>query len=467
MTECIQQGFEFQGLKKRKVTGQFDGGTITSDGGSLLLRELEMKTQTLKQFSQCFIDHRDPDLIEHSVYELVTQRVYGICLGYEDLNDHDVLRKDPVLAVLSMKEDPTGSNRRRESDRGNALAGKSTLNRLELTKEHIDKTKKIVYQGGLIERLFVDAYIKLEGKEPEEIVLDLDATDDLIYGQQEGRFFHGYYGDYCYLPLYIFCGDHLLSAKLRTSDRDASDGSKEEVQRIVGQIREKWKNVRIILRGDSGFAREALMGWCDLNGVDYVFGLAKNERLKRELEESMKQAKEEHQQTMKPARRFVDFQYCTLDSWSRKRRVIGKAEYMEKGENPRFVVTSLTAGRMDARGVYEDFYCERGNMENRIKEQQLYLFADRTSAHSMRANQLRLWFSSIAYVVMNALRALGLQGTELAKAQCHTIRNKILKVGAQVRVSFRRLWISFASGYPYQNIFYQLFARIRTLSFSN
>ncbi|MBI1884679.1 MAG: IS1380 family transposase [Chlamydiae bacterium] len=466
MTECIQQAFEFQGLKKRKVTGQFDGGTITSDGGSLLLRELEKKTQIMKQFSQGFIDHRDPDLIEHSVYELVTQRVYGICLGYEDLNDHDVLRKDPVLAVLSMKEDPTGAKRRRESDRGNALVGKSTLNRLELTREQIDKTKKIVYQKDAIERLFVESYMKLEGKEPEEMVLDLDATDDLIYGMQEGRFFHGYYGDYCYLPLYIFCGDHLLSARLRPSDRDASDGSKEEVERIMGQIREKWKNVKIILRGDSGFAREEIMGWCDLNGVEYVFGLAKNERLKRELDDAMNEAMEEHQQTMKPSRRFVDFQYRTLDSWSRERRVIGKAEYLEKGENPRFVVTSLAQGWMDAKGLYEDFYCERGNMENRIKEQQLYLFADRTSAHSMRANQLRLWFSSIAYVVMNALRTLGLHGTQLAQAQCHTIRNKILKIGAQVRVSFRRIWISFASGYPYQNIFYQIFARIRALSFS-
>lgn len=466
MTECIQQAFEFQGLKKREVRGQFNGGSITSDGGSLLLRELEMKTHILKQFSQCFIDHRDPDLIEHSVYELVTQRVYGICLGYEDLNDHDVLRKDPVLAVLSMKEDPTGQTRRRESDRGNALAGKSTLNRLELTGEQIDRTKKIVYEHEKIERLFVEAYMKLEGKEPEEIILDLDATDDIIHGMQEGRFFHGYYGNYCYLPLYIFCGDHLLSACLRTSDRDASDGSLEEVQRIVGEIREKWKKVKIILRGDSGFAREGLMGWCDLAGVDYVFGLAKNNRLKGELEESMKQAREEHEQTGKSARRFVDFQYCTLDSWSRERRVIGKAEYMEKGENPRFVVTSIGQEEMGAKQMYEEFYCARGNMENRIKEQQLNLFADRTSAHSMRANQLRLWFSSVAYVVMNALRRIGLGGTELARAQCHTIRNKILKVGAQIRISFRKVWISFASGYPYQNIFYQILVRIKALSLS-
>jgi hypothetical protein len=466
VTDCSQKEFEFQGLKNRKVVGSFNGGTITSDAGSLLLREVEVRTGILERFSGCFKDHRHPGLIEHTVYELISQRVYGICLGYEDLNDHDELRRDPLLAVLSGKSDPTGQERRRKQDRGKALAGKSTLNRLELTREEVDqeKARKIVLRHEGVEGLFVDIFLKLEGKAPEEIVLDLDATDDLIHGMQEGRFFHGYYGDYCYLPLYIFCGDHLLCAKLRTSNRDGSDGALEEVQRIVGQIRQKWPGVRILLRGDSGFCREPLMSWTEAqHEVDYVFGLAKNNRLKEELVEAMAEAKTEHLATGESARRFVDFEYQTLDSWSRARRVIGKAEYMDKGENPRFVVTSLDKERMAAQSLYEDCYCARGDMENRIKEQQLDLFADRTSTETMRANQLRLWFSSVAYLVMHALRSLGLKATEFAKAQCATIRNKILKIGAQVKISVRRIVISFAGGYPYQDTFEQIFWRLKAL----
>lgn len=466
MTDCNQKEFEFQGLKNRKVAGSFNGGTITSDGGSLLLREVEAKTGILENFSGCFKDYRNEDLIEHTVYELVSQRVYGICLGYEDLNDHDVLRRDPLLAILSGKKDPTGQDRRRQQDRGKALAGKSTLNRLELTREEIEtqKARKIVLRHEQVEDLFVEVMMKLEKIEPEEIILDLDATDDLIHGMQEGRFFHGYYGNYCYLPLYIFCGDHLLCAKLRTSNRDGSDGALEEVERIVAQIRRKWPEVRILLRGDSGFCREALMSWAEKQyRVDYVFGLAKNERLKVELEEAMAEAKAEHSQTGESARRFVDFEYQTRDSWSRERRVIGKAEYMDKGENPRFVVTSLSKERREARSLYEDCYCARGDMENRIKEQQLDLFADRTSTETMRANQLRLWFSSVAYLLMQALRMLGLKATEFAQAQCGTIRNKILKIGAQVKISVRRVLISFASGYPYQDIFEQIFQRLKAL----
>ena len=466
MTDCSQKEFKFQGLKNRKVVGSFNGGTITSDGGSLLLREVETRTGILKEFSECFEDHRNPGLLEHRVDELISQRVYGLCLGYEDLNDHDVLRRDPLLALISGKSDPTGQSRRRKQDRGKALAGKSTLNRLELTAEAIEamKARKIICRHEAVEKMFVDVMMKLEGKEPEEIILDLDATDDLIHGMQEGRFFHGYYGNYCYLPLYIFCGDHLLVAKLRTSNRDGSDGALEEVERIVEQIRQKWQEVRILLRGDSGFCREDLMNWCEKqHHVDYVFGLAKNDRLKAELLEAMVEAKAEYAQTGEAARRFVDFEYQTLKSWSRPRRVIGKAEYMEKGENPRFVVTSLGKERMEARSLYEDCYCARGDMENRIKEQQLDLFADRTSSETMRANQLRLWFSSVAYVLMHSLRMLGLKATEFAQAQCQTIRNKILKIGAQVKISVRRVLISFASGYPYQEIFEQVFVRLKTL----
>lgn len=466
MTDCNQKEFEFQELKKQKVVGIFNGGTITSDGGSLLLREVETKVGILEKFSGCFKDYRNKELIEHTVYELVSQRVYGICLGYEDLNDHDVLRHDPLLALLSGKKDPTGQNRRRAQDRGKALAGKSTLNRLELTPEEIQtpKARKIVLQPKEVEDLFVEIFMKLEGKEPEEIILDLDATDDLIHGMQEGRFFHGYYGNYCYLPLYIFCGDHLLCAKLRTSNRDGSDGALEEIQRIVAQIRRQWQEVRIVLRADSGFCRDGLMSWAEKQyQVDYVFGLPKNERLKAELQEAMAQAKAEHTQTGQPARRFVDFAYQTRDSWSRERRVIGKAEYMDKGENPRFVVTSLSKERMEASRLYEDCYCARGDMENRIKEQQLDLFSDRTSTETMRANQLRLWFSSVAYTLIHALRMLGLAATEFAQAQCGTIRNKILKIGAQVKVSVRRVLVSFAGSYPYQEIFQQVFQRLKAL----
>jgi len=466
MTDCNQKEFEFQGLKSRKIVGSFNGGTITSDAGSLLLREVETRTGILEGFSGCFKDHRHEGSIEHTVAELISQRVYGLCLGYEDLNDHDVLRRDPLLALLSGKKDPTGQSRRREQDRGKALAGKSTLNRLELTRAEIegDRARKIVCRHEEVEDLFVDIFLKLEGKAPEEIVLDLDATDDLIHGMQEGRFFHGYYGNYCYLPLYIFCGDHLLCAKLRTSDRDGADGALEEVKRIVERIRQKWPEVKILLRGDSGFCRDLLMNWAENQyRVDYLFGLAKNNRLKAELEGAMAEAKAEYAATGEASRRFVDFRYQTLDSWSRERRVVGKAEYMEKGENPRFVVTSLSRERMGAQSLYEEGYCARGEMENRIKEQQLDLFADRTSTETMRANQLRLWFSSVAYTLMHALRMLGLKATEFAQAQCGTIRNKLLKIGAQVKISVRRVLVSFASGYPYQGVFEQVFLNLTAL----
>jgi hypothetical protein len=436
------------------VIAKFDGGNITSDAGVLLLREVEKRTGLIAGLAQCFSDYRDTRWVEHTVEELLGQRLFGMCLGYEDLNDHDQLRADPLLAVAVNKADPLGMNRLREEDRGKALAGKSTLNRLELGKAgEIDKYKKILMHEPQIDAWMIRAFIDVHDEAPAEIVLDLDATDDLIHGNQEGRFFHGYYGNYCYLPLYIFSGEHLLCARLRRSNIDGADGAVEELTRIVGQIRQAWPVVKIIIRADSGFCRDDLMVWCENNGVDYVLGLAKNERLKKAIADEIKQAETRFAQTQQPTRVFKDFRYQTLNSWSRERRVIGKAEWMDKGANPRFVVTSLPAERMDARAIYEDFYCARGDMENRIKEQQLDMFADRTSAATMRANQLRLYLSSAAYILMHALRRLGLKDTDLAHAQCQTIRLKLLKIGAQVRVTVRNIWISLAGGYPYADTF--------------
>jgi hypothetical protein len=446
------------------VTARFDGGAITSDAGGLLLREVEAKTGILRRFAACFTDHRDPELVEHTVYELVAQRVYALALGYEDLNDHEALRHDPLLAVLVGKSDPTGQDRRCPRDRGKSLAGKSTLNRLELTPAGADPTsryKKIVARHRDIEEFFVDTFLALHSTPPEEIVLDLDATDDPIHGHQLGRFFHGYYDGYCYLPLYIFCGEHLLCAKLRPADIDGAAGSVKQVAKLVQKIRAAWPNVRIVVRGDSGFCREHLMRWCEENRVHYVLGLAKNVRLQRILGKELHEAKLQFEATDRPARVFKDFVYQTRKSWSRARRVVGKAEHLAKGSNPRFVVTSLAPEECEARALYEDVYCARGDMENRIKEQQLCLFADRTSCATMRANQLRLWLSSVAYTLLAVLRQFGLQGTEMAQARCDTIRLKLLKLGALVRTTVRRVWISFSESCPYQRVFAQVHENLR------
>ena len=463
-TECTQRTFQFHSQSGRDVVARFDGGTITSDGGGVLLGEVERRTAIVRQFAACFTDHRDAELVEHKVEELVAQRVYGLALGYEDLNDHDELRADPLLATLVGKKDPTGADRVRARDVGKALAGKSTLNRLELTTQDAgpeSRYKKIVVNGAAVDRLLVEVFLQAHEQPPERLVLDLDATDDPVHGRQEGRFFHGYYGCYCYLPLYIFCGEHLLCARLRPSDIDASAGAVEEVQRIVEQVRARWPQVRIILRADSGFAREAIMAWCEASGVDYVFGLAKNARLNRILGKDLHQAQLECERTGQPVRAFKDFTYKTRKSWSRERRVVGKAEHLPDKSNPRFVVTSLSPEEWDARALYEDLYCARGDMENRIKEQQLYLFADRTSAATMRANQIRLWFSSVAYLLLQALRRLGLHGTALARAQCDTIRLKLLKIGAHVRLTVRKVWVSLASSSPYADLFAQAYYNLR------
>ena len=451
-TECNQFVFGFHPLKHREIRAQFDGGAITTEGGGLLLREVEKRIGIVRQLAACFRDYRNPDLIEHSVEELVAQRVYGLALGYEDLNDHEELRKDPLLAVLVEKSDLAGE----------VLAGKSTLNRLELTPATATakaRYKKIVADHAAVDRLFVDVFLAAHRQAPQQIILDLDATDDPLHGNQEGRFFHGYYGHYCYLPLYIFCGEFLLGARLRPSNIDASAGSVEELKRIVKQIRAVWPEARILVRADSGFCREELMAWCEAEGVDYLLGLAKNERLKAQIKKESQQAKQQYQETGHAARIFKEFYYKTRKSWSQQRRVVAKAEHLEKGENPRFVVTSLRTEEWPASALYEELYCARGDMENRIKEQ-LMLFADRTSTAYLRSNQLRLYFSSVAYVLLQMLRHLGLQGTELAKAQCTTIRLKLLKIGALIRISVRKVWISLAGGYPYVELFRQVHEKL-------
>jgi len=463
-TQCNPEQLEFQGLGTRKVVADFSGGRITSDAGSLFLREVERGTGILRRFAECFVDYRHPLLIEHTVPELVAQRVYAIALGYEDINDHDELRRDALLATLVDKADPTGVDRVRERDRGCPLAGKSTLNRLELApagEESTHRYHKIVCLPEAVDRFFVDTFLNAYQKPQKRVILDFDATDDPLHGEQDGRFFHGYYGCYCYLPLYVFCDDHLLCARLRPSNMDAAKGSLEELERIVGQIRERWPDVQIVVRGDSGFARDNLMTWCEENGVDFIFGLARNNRLVKKIAKQLKKAKKRFWKTGRAARCFRDFRYRTLKSWSRTRRVVGKAEQLSKGENPRFVVTSLSKEEFAAQELYEDLYCARGDMENRIKEQQLGLFADRTSSTIFFANQLRLWFSSVAYVLLSELRRVGLKGTELARAQCSTIRTKLLKVGALVSLSVRRIWVRCASGYPYQRIFAKILDNLR------
>jgi hypothetical protein len=449
------------------VVAAFDGGYLSSDGGALLLAQLEERTRILHQFAACFTDHRDPEAIEHTALQLLCQRVLGIALGYEDLNDHDDLRHDPLLACLVGKVDPTGQDRLRPQDRGKPLAGKSTLNRLELTPANAtaaDRYKKIVARPEAIEQFFLDVFVQAQAAAPDHLLLDLDATDDPIHGRQEGRFFHGYYGNYCYLPLYIFCGQHLLCATLRTADHDASHGALEQLQRVIACLRRKWPQVRVTIRADSGFCRDEIMTWCEANQVDYILGLARNSRLETWLAPALFDAHVLYLQTTVAARVFRECQYQTRDSWSRARRVVGKAEYLKAGPNPRFIVTSLTAEQREMRPLYEQDYCGRGDMENRIKEQQLWLFADRTSTEFMRSNQLRLWFSSVAYLLLEALRRLGLAGTELAQAQCGTIRVKLLKIAARVRVSVRRVVVALASACPYQEVFAQAYAQLQRVA---
>jgi len=454
-TECSAERSMFGRVEGRSVVAEFDGGALTSDAGGLLLGAADQRLGLVRRIARCFRDARDPRLVEHSVATLIGQRVFGIALGYEDLNDHDELRHDPLMAVLAGKLEA-----RREDCA--PVAGKSTLNRLELSRETPTKYCKIAHEPTAIEALFVDLLLEAHDRPPQQIILDLDATDDPLHGDQEGRFFHGYYDCYCYLPLYVFCGRHLLAAKLRPSNIDASAGSVEEVARIVAQIRRRWPRTRILLRADSGFAREALMAWCEMNQVDFVFGLARNARLVEEISVELLQAEAEASATGKPARRFKDFRYATLDSWSRRRRVVAKAEWTNGEANPRFIVTSLNKAETSARFLYEKVYCARGEMENRIKECQGDLFADRTSTATLGANQLRLWLASFAYALLCAVRRIGLAHTQFAEATCGTIRLKLLKLAGLVRVSARRIKFALASACPYADEWRLAAARLVT-----
>ncbi|MGC2529705.1 MAG: IS1380 family transposase [Candidatus Acidiferrum sp.] len=452
MTECSETLFPFEAHFSRRVEAQFAGDWLTTEGGSLLLRQADRKIGLLRRVAGCFSDYRQPERIEHRLEEMLAQRIYGLALGYEDLNDHEQLRQDPLLGVLAGKK-----------DLGQPLAGKSTLNRLELTpagSPAAERYNKISYSAEALDALLVDLFLEAHPRAPREIVLDLDATDTPLHGGQEARFFHGYYGHYCYLPLYVFCGDHLLCARLRPSNLDASAGSLEEVERIVRQIRARWPKTSIILRADSGFCREELLAWCEDNEVGYVIGFARNKRLRKIIGRAMQEAKQEHRRTGKPARVFCEFAYRTKKSWSRARRVVAKAEQIEGKENPRYLVTSLGKQAWPAQSLYEQLYCARGEMENRIKEQ-LSLFADRLSTETLRANQLRLYFSSLAYVLVEALRRLGLAGTEWAEAQADTIRLKLLKIAAQVRITARRIWVRYSRAYPWQKVFAAAWTALR------
>ena len=440
------------------------------------MREFEHHTGLLRDLAGCFVDYRNPLYIEHSVQELVSQRVYGLILGYEDLNDHDHLRRDPVHGLICGKRDPLGQDRLLERDKGKALAAHSTLNRLELSAQNIDpRYHKIQVQPDEVEDLLIKRAVKAIPRKSAEIVLDFDATDDPLHGSQEGGYFNGYFRHYCYLPLYCFCGNIPFLAKLRDCKRDASEGTVEALQKIVPAIRKRFgRKVRIIVRADSGFAREAIMSWCEDNKVFYCFGLARNDRLSEILNGNFESLKAQiiDGKLQSPCRSFTEFEYSTLTSWSKARRVIAKAEILPKGDNPRFIVTNLPADgwgdpaqtvRFEPATLYEKFYCARGDMENRIKEQQLDLLADRTSTHWMASNQLRLWFSVFAHLIMSRLQAEILTGTELANASIGQVRLRLFKIAARLKVSVRRIHIELCSAYPLQSLFSLVHKRLGSL----
>lgn len=450
MTECTQSRLPFANHGSREVVAEFSGGTMTSDSGALLLRETDGRMKLLARFSQCFLDARNPALVQHPVEQMLAQRIYGLALGYEDLNDHEQLRQDPLLKLLAGKPDLK-----------EPLAGKSTLNRMELGDGLPNRYKKITFWRDAIDDLLVEVFLEAHTTAPEQIVLDIDATDFAIHGEQEGRFYHGYYDHYCYLPLYVFAGEHVLCARLRPSHIDPSAGSRKEIERIVRRIRTVWPEVKIVLRGDAGFCREELMAWCEASQVEYVFGMARNPLLEKRVAEALEQARQQWEQTQQPARVFLEFEHETVSgTWSRRRRVVVKAEHIDGKSNPRFVVTSVGAEAWAAQQLYEDLYCARGDMENRIKEQ-FVLFADRVSAATMRANQLRLYLSVMAYLLVCGLRRLGLRATHLAHAQVGTIRLRLLKIGAQIRVTVRKVWVQMSSSFPLQTLFSQALQQLR------
>ncbi len=453
-TQCKPISFAFQGCQGRRVTAAFDGGSITSNAGALLLRAVDRSIGLVDRVAACFTDHRDARLTEHSVRTLVAQRIMGIALGHEDLNDHDELRHDPLLALLAG---------RLEGRRQNcaALAGKSTLNRLEHAPPAgaPGRYHRIEHDADALQAVLLESFIdSWKGRRPSRLVLDIDSTDDEVHGRQEGRFYHGYYHHYCFLPLYITCGGCPLFALLRPGNADPAGGVREPLGRIVERFRQRWPGLEILLRADSAYAREEILAWCEDNGVDYVIGLARNSRLVEKIGWELADAQAEAERRGRPARRFAEFLYATLTSWSRKRRVVGKAEHLPGKSNPRFVVTSLP-GTFSARTVYERVYCPRGNMENAIKEQQLDLFSDRTSASRFAANQLRLLFSAFASILFEALRRT-LHGTRLARATAGTLRLKLLKIGARVTVSMRRVKVAMDSAHPSSAAFARVHARL-------
>ncbi len=479
-TDCPQSSFGFQDLGSRKIQANFQGGHLSSDGGgALFLREVEARCGLIKRFSQCFEDRRNQELIEHPVTDLLAQRINGLILNYEDLNDHDDLRCDPALALSVGKTDLEGKNRRDPKDRGKALAAHATLNRLELSAQAPDaRYKKIVANPTAIEGFIIAQGVKAIPRKSQEIVIDFDATDDPLHGHQEGAYFHGYYRHYCYLPLYAFCGNVPLWAELRECKIDGSKGTVEALKKIVPAIRKRFgQKVRIILRGDGGFAREDIMAWCESQPeVYYCLGYSVNPRLKKAvvvpLWKLRQEAANSQGEVETAVRRFTELRYRTQESWSRERRVIAKLELLPGKTNLRFIVTNLPGEGFEDEGdqkrfrsqeLYEGFYCARGEMENRIKEQQMDLFADRTSTHWMASNQLRLWFSVIAHIIMNSLKACVLKGTELERATIGQVRLKLFKIAVRIKVSVRRVLLEFASSYPRKKLFEQCFGNLSRL----
>lgn len=451
MTECNQERFEFAGHFAKGVVAEFDGEQSSSDGGGLLLREMDRRLRLTERLSGCFADQRDQKRVEHSVEEMLRQRVFSLALGYEDLNDQEQLKQDPMLRLLVGKAN-------QEED----LAGKSTLNRLELSTGITSRYKKIHYWRDGLDDLLLDLFVESYREAPPEIVLDLDVTDLPLHGGQESRFYHGYYGHYCYLPLYIMSGNQVLRAHLRPANQDASAGAWKVLAPVVARLREQWPEVKITLRADSGFCREGLMLWCEKNRVDYVFGLARNRVLSKFIEKPLEQARESFAATGKSARVFTEFSYRTVSkSWSGWRRVVAKAEHIEGKDNPRFIVTSLTPEEYERQALYEKLYCARGEMENRIKDQ-MSLFADRMSTESFRGNQLRLYLSTFAYTLLRGLRVQALSGTELAQAQPQTLRLRLLKIAATIRITGRKVWVSFPRSFPLQAVFRQAHLVLRT-----
>lgn len=462
-TDCNDQPLLFQDLGGRQVAVDFSGGTLSTDGGALLLRQTDHRLGLSRALAECFDDQRDSRFVDHQLQQLLAQRLVGLALGYEDLNDHAQLRRDPLLAVACDKRDPLGQDRLFADNRGAALAAPATLNRLELSNNKRTRCHKLPHHPQKIEACLLTLGLRCLPKHAREIVVDLDAMGHLLHGTQEGRHFSAYYGDYCYLPLYVFVGDVPLWAQLRTSDRDAAHGVVPALEQIVAAIRKRCKRARIILRGDSGFCREEIMVWCERHGIYYCLGLAKNSVLIEKLQPTLADARARRCLSGAPSvRGFTEFEYQTQKTWSRSRRVIGKAEVLAAGDNPRFLVTSLPArgfqgdpdrARFTPQRLYEEFYCARGEMENVLKQQTLDLAADRLSTHHLASNQLRLWLATLAYLLLERVRAWGLAGTELARATVGTVRLKLLKVAAQVTVSVRRVYVRLSSAYPWQALF--------------